>query len=549
MNRDELTTGKVIERSAVEIRLAPTESKATREFTAIGVPYGQRIRIGQDLLEEFAPGSIENADRALVLWNHRDHEVLGKLTGSRDTEAGFEVTARLSDTDRGREAYQLMMDEVIDRMSIGFQMLEYRVEHDEDTGDDILIHTKVRALEFSLVPFPAYDGAAVTEVRRLARQNHPDSPKENPVTDNALTRSDIDSALDPLAQQVQVLERSVSQLRGGSTAETDELHSLARNFRSIGDFLQKAAKGDDQAAALHRAAAAGVTSADVPGYAKESFLGTQVRFVDERRDVLNMFTRAVLPAKGMSLEYSQVDFDNSTFLIGKQPAELDALPGPSKVTFKTASAPVETYGGWTRLSRQVIERADLPYLDTVLRAMALEYARVTNNAVSTRLITELDARAGAGDTIELGATAADATIGQWASAIVDAGDLFADRGFKSAGLAVSSDIFKTLATKTATDGRPLLNISGQPGSNVAGTANLTTGDGELLRVPVRIVRGTAGRAFFWDPAAIEVRESANAPILLQDEDVIILGKDFSLYGYLAVTVPFANALVPVEFSV
>lgn len=537
---DHLKPGTVFERAATQVRAVDA---AARTFTAIGVPYGQRIET-PFWSEEFAEGSVQGGDRALILWCHRDHEVLGKVTNYRDTPDGFEITAQLSDTDRGREAYTLLTDGVIDRMSIGFQAQEYRVEAAED-GTETVIHTKVRALEFSLVPFPAYDGAEVLAVRSLARNTPPDSPEETPVMTETLTRADVDSALEPAFEKLSLLERSIATARTSGNAEVDEATALARRFRSVGEFAQGVARGDENATKLHRAAEGNLAS-EIPSGLNSTFLGNQIRFVDERRDTVNMFDRGVIPAKGMNVDYAKVDHDASVRAVAKQATELAKLAGPNQIKFKTASAPVETYGGYTTLSRQAIERADVPYLDSVLRIMTLEYARVTEAAVQSRVLTELDALLAADGGIGLGATAAAGTISDWAGVIVDAGQEFRTRGFKSAGLAVSPDIFKTLATQTATDGRPLMNLTGT-GVNVSGTANLMDAQGELLRVPVKVLTGTTGRAFFWDPIAVKVLESA-APILLQQEDITVLGKDFSIYGYQAITVPFVDALLPVEFA-
>ena len=90
---------------------------------------------------------------SLVLWRH--DEPIGKITAGRDTDAGYEIDGQLSDTERGREAATLLRDGVITRLSIGFRPEEYRIEVADD-GTETVVHTRVRALEFSLVPFPAY---------------------------------------------------------------------------------------------------------------------------------------------------------------------------------------------------------------------------------------------------------------------------------------------------------------------------------------------------------------------------------------------------------
>lgn len=539
-----LEAGQILTRAAVQLRVADDDA---REFEAIGVPYGVPTET-RYWREEWAPGAVQGGETALIFQAH-DHVragmPIGRVASGEDTPAGYKFRARLSDTTAGRDAYTLLRDGVIDRVSIGFELHDYQVREEED-GSETVIITRATAKEFSLVPFPAYDDATVTAVRH----DDTERPRAMPET---LTRSAVDQAvqdaLRPLQDEIGTLNRSVALL--GDGGNDDSVPGMAAQFRSMGHWLQEVARGNETAMELHRAAAAGTTTADIPApQAGENFLGTQIKFVEERRKFANLFSRGPLPDKGQNVEYAQFDQSASTFLVGKQPAELDALPGQSRLVFRNASAPVETYGGWTRLSRQAIERSATPYLDTLLRGMTIEYAKQTNIAVRDAAVLELDAiiARGGDDVLTLpNADPAAATVTDWANVIVDSGDIFEDRGGSSAGLAVTTDIFKTLAGQTAADGRPLMNLTGT-GVNVSGTMNLQNGDGELLRIPVRRIPKLTGRAFFWDPAAIETRESAGAPFQLQDEDIIILGRDFSLYGYLAVTIPFPGLLVPVTFG-
>lgn len=526
-----------------QIRAEDVNTEA-REFTGIGVPYGAEYATTW-FREQFAPGSVDGTD-ALILFGHDRGQVIGKVIAARDTDAGHEITARLSQTTAGQDAYTLLRDGVLTKLSIGFEPVEYEVNVDENTGEETITHTLVRAREFSLVPFPAYETAAISEVR-----HH----KENTTVDT-LTRQSLNEAINPLTEDLETVKRSLALLE--ENAQHRPAGHPADQFRSIGEYVAAAARGDERALELHKSfqnrAAEGVTSADVPTPKNgENFLGTMIRFVEQRRHLANLFTHAPLPAKGMTVEYAQFDQTGSTFKIGKQANELEDLPGPSELKFNDASAKVETYGGWSRLSRQAIERASLPYLDTLYRGMALRYAQVTNNAVATTIIEKMDTQLAGTDgedflTLPNATTANDATVSDWASLLVDASDLFEDRGFESSGLVVSSDIFKALAAATATDGRPLMNLAGQGVTNVAGTLNVTKADGDLLRVPVKKIPGLTNRAFLFDPVAVEVRESAGAPVLLQDDNIINLSREFSLYGYMAVTIPFPGALLPVKIG-
>lgn len=507
------------------VRAAPdtTGGEVTgRTFTGIGVPYGQTIDLGAGVRERFEPGAInleESETPPLVLWRH--DEPIGKITGGADTSDGFEITGVLSDTERGREAATLLRDGVITRLSIGFQPQEYKTERDEDA--ETIVHTRVRALEFSLVPFPAYSAAAITDVRA----NHPSNSKDTTMTTTptALTRSD----LEPLEDAVEDLERRLSL--------TETNHAAAPGapvFRSAGDMLKRVASGDDEAMEAYRAFNGETTAQAIK---TETYLGEYIKFVQDRRRLINLFDRGQLPAKGMSVEYARLA--TNTLTAGKQNNEGDNLAGPGRLTLSTESARVTTYGGWTELSRQFIERAELPHLDTIMTALGLEYAKATNAAMREeikKVITAQNSQA-----IQL----AGGTVYDWRDAIVDASARYEENGFTIKGLLVATDVFKKLQRLEYTN-VPALTV--RPGDEFSGTLNLPGGEGDLARVPVYCIHGEvpAGTAAFFDSVAIKTLESTNAPLQLQDDNIINLSRAFSVYGYLSVITPFPTAIVPVK---
>lgn len=512
--------------------LIRAQDDAGRSFTGIGVPYGQTIDLW-GMRERFEPGAVQlDADGvpSLVLWRH--DEPIGRITAGRDTEAGFEIDGALSDTPRGREAATLLADGVITRLSIGFRPEQYRIEVEADTGVETVVHETVRALEFSLVPFPAYSSATVTKVRH---RPDPDQPApsdrsdqgDTTMTETTLTRAD----LDPIETSLQDLERQLNglDLRAAGPAEP--------MFRSIGHYLQQVAKGDERALEFHRATAGQTTEGSIKS---ETYLGEFVKWVEDRRELINTFDTGALPATGMSVEYAQLV--SNTLVAGEQEAEGDDLAGPGKVALTTKSEPIKTFGGWTELTRQVIERSTVPYLDTVMKALALAYIKATNADFRARILSVIAGQAASG--IELPSAA---TVWDWRDAIIDAGDRYADNGFSLEGMVVSTDQFKALQRLTYNE-VPALQV--QAGNEFSGTLSLPDGNGNLASINVKCLYGEApaGTAAFYDSSALKTLKSANAPLQLQDENIVNLTKQFSLYGYQSVIVPFPTAIVPVTVA-
>jgi len=144
-------------------------------------------------------------------------------------------------------------------------------------------------------------------------------------------------------------------------------------IRSQGDFAKKMLVGDEAAIELARAASTSADTVALPG-----FIGQINNLIDNNRPALNVFSRAALPAAGLTVEYASVTAN--TIAVGEQAAENDALAF-GNLTIANTSAAVSTYGGYTSFSKQTIERSTVNYLDTVFRALSIAYARTSNAAL------------------------------------------------------------------------------------------------------------------------------------------------------------------------
>ena len=528
MNLDALTNEDGLMVRSLTIRATDT---ATREFTGIGVPYGETYDLGYGLYERFEAGAIDPADNAKIFWQHR--EVIGRVKSGKDTDAGHEIRAKISDTTLGRDAWTLLEDGVVDKLSIGFVPVDYRTETDED-GNTTIIHTKVKTREFSLVNHPAYTQAEVTKIRSAATPK----PKEGtmPPEADTLTRADLQEIENGMAE----LERHVQRMAAAPPAE-----SPVPEFANIGAFVRAIADGDEAAMEFHRAMTTGVIADAI---VKDSWVGEYIKLVDERRRVYNTFTRGTLPATGMKVEFAKLVSDTTE--VAEQVAEGDALVGPGGVALDVDSATVHTDGGWTEMSFQAIQRATVPVVNTTMRALMMKYAKATEARVRAAYYAIMDEHlANVADPDAALDLAAGADANAWLDLIVDAALIFEERGHVLAGGHASVDQFKRLIRLEDGAGNRLMTVQGA-GVNQVGTLNLSSVSGSLANVQIGLIgnRATTGRLSFYDPTAIETLESPGAPIQLQDESIINLTKQVSIYGYTAVTTPFPDAILPVKLG-
>lgn len=499
-----------MEQRSFEIRASDTEK---REVSGVAVPYNETIDIGGGWSERFEKGAVDtDADVKLF----RDHkEIIGVVNELREEEDGLWITAKISDTALGNETMELVKDGAIRSFSVGFIPVK------DEKKDKTIIRKKVNLKEVSLVAFPAYEAASVVEVR--------EEVKEEIMTEN--TTPDYDAAIAEVRNHAEALERRLDVL-STSTPATPSVPT----FRSFGDWAKGVASQKEDAITLYRAfenAEAGSVLAD--SILKNAWVSDTIRILNAGRPTFTTFSSAALPADGMTIEYPLLDTDTSD--IAEQAAEADELAF-GKITLTSATAPVKTYGGYTDMSRQVIERSSINYVDAAFRAMVAKYASVTNGVIRAKLIAE----AANFNTASVAAWSADAMLEALADSAVKVND---DTGLPLQFILASSDVFKSLAKLVDGADRPILSNTGAT-VNTFGSINPVGLTANILGLPVVVDPSlAAGSMYVGNSAAVTTYESAGAPFRLNDEDITNLTNKFSVYGYLAVAAQDPKALVKV----
>ena len=117
-----------------------------------------------DVIEQgaFTKTLKENANRVKVLWQHNTNEPIGKPLAMEQDSTGLYIKAKISMTDVGRKAMELMRDGVIDEMSIGYDV----IKDDFKKGNRML--KELRLWEFSPVTFAANEKAKITSAKNFS---------------------------------------------------------------------------------------------------------------------------------------------------------------------------------------------------------------------------------------------------------------------------------------------------------------------------------------------------------------------------------------------
>lgn len=519
----ELETTNIEDREVL-IRAFNEES---RTVEGIAVPYDEvTSATGGAYKERFAQDSIVAEGDIHLYYNHDKDLPIGKVLESRSTPEGFVVKAYISETSKGNDVYALVKDGTINKFSVGFAPIESSVEE-----GPTIVRKKAKLVEVSLVPQPAYQGAEVTLVRNeqdsaKVQDDQTNTPIKEDAMENITSNTNAELDLTEVRSAVENLERKFEML---STPEAP----AAIETRSAGEVLKAIAKGDE---ALIRAYSGGTTADAV---VMNGWVGDLTRIVDEAAILRNIFSRQGLPAEGNYVEYGVLK--SNTIDVDLQAAEGDDLAfGLVQVESKTA--PVKTFGGYTTLSRQEVERSSVNMLDHSLRAMAVATGKALNANFRSHFETEVAAQVTAGNTVEVPATGA--TYGDWLDAIIEASVKYDALGLTMDGLVVDKATFKALMALEAADGRPVFNVTGA-GVNNIGSLDVRALTGQVANIPVILDAGLgANKVAFYNRQAIT--EFSSPAVRLQDENIINLSRDFSVYAYEAVASTIPAAIVAVE---
>lgn len=139
-----------------------------RTIAGIVVPFERVARVsdgGPAYDEMFRRGAFaktirERGDKVKLLSQHQaGRNPLGRAVSLREDNAGLYGEFKVSRTQDGDEALELVRDGALDSFSVGFAP----VNHVTERG--VKVRTEVALREASLVTFPAYDDARIMGVR------------------------------------------------------------------------------------------------------------------------------------------------------------------------------------------------------------------------------------------------------------------------------------------------------------------------------------------------------------------------------------------------
>jgi HK97 family phage prohead protease len=486
--------------------------KERREVAGIAVPY-DTMNNG----EMFARDSVTLDPDAKLMWQHDQREPIGKITEGRHTDAGFEIRATISETSRGLDAITLLEDGVINKFSVGFVMRDSKMD---DQRNRIVTDAFVR--EVSLVSFPWYSDATVTEVRE--DDTDPEVPDSaNPKEDTVEEITPTDSGLAEVRESIQMLEREIAGI--------NKVEAPAPSYRTAGEFLKALVSGDQAAERAYT----GATTAESVVTPVDFDL---IRLVEGANPLGAVFGTGVTPAEGMTITFAQVD--SQTDGTATQAAEGDDL-GYYELNIGTSTENIITVGNYAELSRQAIDRSTVPYLDSVLRGQAIALGK----ALATQLRTKFQAVCAAQVTAGNKVTLATTDYAGWVGGLADASaNYFTPNGVQIDALIVDKATFKDLL---ALDGTPVISFTGE-NAGAVGSANVSGLAGSIAGIPIVVDAGldSVNKDECAFVSSLALRQYTSGALRLSQENAVNLSEAFSLSTYTATADEYPAFIIPID---
>jgi|LauGreDrversion4_2_1035121.scaffolds.fasta_scaffold02617_19 HK97 family phage prohead protease len=403
-----------------------------RTITGQVVPFGAtgHTSAGPTVVDAAA---VTVPDRVPLLVSHDDDRPVGRMTGHQVTEDGITATFRIIGTSAGDSALLEAAEGVRDGLSVGLDVDTSRVD---ESG--ALVITAATLREVSLVTFPAFDAARVTDVAATHTDPTPEPvPAESGEDDTQQEEPTVDDTTTPSGGEVVAAALPRITVTAEAFPYGNGDHSMFR------DMI--AARYDDDAARRVHAAQAMITaaakSADVadvipPGYRPDLYVAEQ----PVPRPFIDAFARYGITD---ATPFKVPAFGDSANMVRSHVEGTNPAAGTLTVTDVTVTP--QAVSGIYDISREALDASN-PSLDAIIMtAIREDYAALSEGLCA--------------DAIQAGATAKtgpSTTLGIMGAA----SDFMQARGLPADRILASGDTFTALVTEKDGGNRPMNPFAG-----------------------------------------------------------------------------------------
>jgi HK97 family phage prohead protease len=518
--------------SQITVDAAAAEGLPSRSISGVAVTYDETATVNDGTKVRFLQGSLPVTGRdPKILGQHDSNQIVGKVVERVDTAQGMMFTAKISATRLGDEYMTLMVDKVIDAVSVGVTPTKF--SYDEE---GVMIVEAATWQELSLVSEGAFSGAVITEVAASKPDEVAEGIPETELT-NAIQSEQDDQKDKDMTDKIETPVAEAAQ------STVDKLWAQpAREFKmpTPGEYMAAMHSGGDtfvkvnaafkaaqakQASAL-QAAAGDVITTDTPGLLPVPVLGPLFQDLNFVRPVVSAFGARAMP-NTPSKTFIRPTITTHTSA-GTQSTE---LTGVSATTMVIASNVVtkSTVAGQVTLSVQDMDFTDPASMNLILNDLAGEYLIATDNIAADNLVA---GKTASGSTWTVASTDPTSLI----SSIYDAArEIAEDSNYFPTHLCVSPDVWELIGRQLDGDKRPLLGYNGggmTTMNSIGNTTGLQYSSQNIYGLSMVVDNNFAsGTMLVVYAPGYEIYEQQKG--IMSVEVPATLGRTFSYYGYFA----------------
>ena len=415
---------------------AGDESQPAR-IAGIAVPWAPVSAVVSDGTRvAFARGAFNvNQKRAKLVENHDLTQLRGTVEIT-DGDEGLEFVATFANTAAARDAIELVKAGAYDSVSVGANPVKFKYDK-----KGTMIVSEAELVELSLVAVPAFESARITQIAASEPEaDETETPENHAIPEEEKVSEEI-KAEAPEAPAV---------------IPTTPIHAAAKRefvMPSAAEYISKFLQGGAEWAefdARLRAAAPDVVTTDAPGVLPKPIVTPVYNSLRGIRPVIDAIGVKAMPQAGKVFIRPEVTTHTT---IGASNGENVAL---DQGTFVISENQVTkgVYGGFVKVSEEVMDWSQPEIVALILDDMAREYAKQTDNVAADNLVS--------GATSTTNFTVADITDPkEWARWMYTASEaILSATQYLPSHLFLSANMWRALGLLSDTADRPLFPQAG-----------------------------------------------------------------------------------------
>ena len=474
---------------------------------------------------KFLPNSIEFGKNTKLVLEHNRTKPLGKLVEWSQDDSGITASFKIAKTTAGNDALEEAATGLRSDFSVGVEVDAW------DNRNGVMAISASKLIEVSLVTDGAIPGAEVEKVAatetpgQAASESTPEPQIEEPKTEG----DDLVSETVSEAVSTEAVEAAKAEVKATSyPLNSQKVRNPIVDKASYLEHSVRASLGNDDSK-MYVAAAADTT--DNAGLVPTRQLTEVINGISNAdRPFIDSISRGALPDAGMTFEIPKITVAPTVAVAAE-----GGTPSDTDQNAAFVSVSVQKFIGQQTFSLELLDRSSPAFFAELVRQMEFAYAKATDVAVGTALITN---GTNGGDRAALTTGALVADFVSDAAVSIYKGTL----GFAQ-NIVVSPEQWGALMGLVDGSNRPIFQQTINP-QNAGGDLTATAVRGNLLGLNLRVSRALTDTAGLGDNTLIAINPDAytwyESPRLSLQTNVISTGSvQVGYYGYGAVATKLA----------